>query len=1168
MQSSNEDHKKKNDFALREERILDFWKKEEIFKKSLNKGAPKGNFVFYEGPPTANGKPGIHHLEARAFKDVIPRFKTMQGYFVRRKGGWDTHGLPVELETEKNNNLTSKKQIEEFGIARFNEECKKSVWSYKDLWEKFTNRIGYWVDQENPYITYENNYIESVWNIISIVEKKGLLYKDYKVLPWCSRCGTGLSSHELGQPGAYQDVKDLSVYVKFKIKGTEDTYLLAWTTTPWTLPGNVGLAVGSDIEYEKIKSGGEIFIIAKHRLSIFPEMFETIENLTGKDLIGLEYEPIYPYLKDKIFGPEKEKLKNAFKVYDADFVNITDGTGIVHTAVMYGADDFILGTKVGLPKFHLVNESGNFIEGIGFLENRFVKDEEVAIDIIKDLSGRGLLFKKEKYEHSYPFCWRCHTPLIYYARDSWFIKMSELREKLVTENNKINWEPNHIKDGRFGEWVRDAKDWALSRERYWGTPLPIWESKDGNRLVVDSYQTIRKYVKKSGNKYFVMRHGGTEGNLKEIVSFKKQASDKLTANGIKGVENSAEKLKYKKIDFIFSSPFTRTKETAEIIRKKLNLKDNQVIFDDRIKEIDPGEFDGKSWYEYHKHIYDSGPGWFDRKIKNGESFKDVYQRVADFLFEIEKKYKNKNILIITHGGPAWLAFVASGIHLPEKKEYKIANDYVFVDDFKRFSNAEIRELPFVLFPHDNEFNFDPHKPYIDEIILEKEGKEYFRVKEVLDVWFDSGAMPFAQDYFPFSTKKISYPADFISEAVDQTRGWFYTLLAIGVLTGFGTPYKNVICLGHLLDKDGRKMSKSTGNVVDPWEMIEKYGVDTLRMWMFSVTAPGDSKNFDEKTVIEVHRQVFGLLYNVLAFYELYRDSSLESDGDIIESNNILDIWIKEKLNILIKDITESLEKYKIMEPARAIRDFLDDLSTWYLRRSRERIKDGEKEAKQTLYFVLKNFAKVLAPFAPFTAEDIWLKLKNKNDAQSVHLANWPKIKKIGFFQKIFKGKDNSKIIQEMKMIRDIVTKALQLRQKANIKVRQPLAKLKLKIKNEKLKIDYIEIIKDELNVKEVEQVVNSEMQDADLELDINVTSELKKEGDYREFLRAVQDFRKKSNLLPNDKIKIMISPAIERIFGEFLEDFKKTAGIEEIIWNETNGEEINLNGEVYRISIK
>lgn len=1154
-----ESQNNKSESALREEAVLDFWKKEKIFEKSLEKDSPKGEFVFYEGPPTANGKPGIHHLEARAFKDVIPRYKTMQGFHVRRKGGWDTHGLPVEIETEKKHNLTSKKQIEEFGIARFNEECKKSVWSYKDLWEKFTDRIGYWVDQENPYITYENDYIESIWNIVGKVEEKGLLYKDYKVLPWCPRCGTALSSHELAQ--GYQDVKDLSVYAKFKLKGEADTYLLAWTTTPWTLPGNVGLAIGRDIEYVKVESVGEKYILAKHRLSVLPEMFTVLEEMTGDKLIGLEYEPLYPYLNNLIAGPEKEKINKAYKIYEADFVNITDGTGIVHTAVMYGQDDFVLGTQVGLPKFHLVDVMGHFINGTDFLEGRFVKDEEVAIDIIKDLAGRGILLKKEKYEHSYPFCWRCKTPLIYYARDSWYIRMSELKDKLVAENNKINWEPAHIKEGRFGEWIREIKDWALSRERFWGTPLPIWEAKDGERMVVDSFETLRKYVKKSGNNYFVMRHGESENNLVHSINCRDKKLIHLTQNGKEQVSKALEELKNYNINLIISSPLTRTKETTEIVKAGLGLNENQVIFDDKICEFNVGEFDEKLWADHRKWAH-SQTDRFTAQPVAGESYLDVKKRLGNFISNLEKNYTNKNILIVTHGiALEMFQAVVEGANSKRSLE---------IHDSQSFHNAEIMKILFAPLPYNDDFDLDPHKPYIDQIVLEKDGKEFTRVKEVMDVWFDSGAMPFAQDHYPFENKDrvegSGYPADFISEAIDQTRGWFYTLLAIGVLTGRGTPYKNVICLGHLLDKDGKKMSKSVGNVVDPWEMIEKYGVDTLRMWMFSVTQPGDSKNFDERTVVEINRQVFGLLYNVLAFYELYRDRELESEKPKVESKNILDQWILEKLKTLSKKTAEQLDNYKIMEPARAMRDFMDDLSTWYLRRSRDRIKEGDVEAKQTLYFVLKNVSKILAPFAPFTAEDIWQKLKNEEDEESIHLASWPEFESRGFFQNIFDGNKESKVIVEMEMVREIVTKALQLRQKANIKVRQPLGRLK--VIGNRLKEEYIEIIKEELNVKEVILESISSNLEPDIELDTDITPELKIEGDYREFLRGVQDLRKKSGLMPNDKINLDISDTAEELVKSFLEDFKKTAGVSSLEFKDTEGEEIKVNDQVFKVKIK
>ncbi len=1176
--NQEENKNQKSEQAKREESVLGFWIENNVFEKSLEKENTKGEFVFFEGPPTANGKPGIHHLEARAFKDIIPRYKTMRGYHVRRKGGWDTHGLPVELQVEKKLGLNSKKAIEEYGIAKFNRECKQSVWDYLEFWNEFTERIGYWVDQKNPYITYENNYIESLWNVVGEVNKQDLLYKDYKVLPWCPRCGTALSSHELAQ--GYEDVKDLSLYVKFKIKDgpstssgqqNMNTYFVAWTTTPWTLPGNIALAVGNDIDYVKIKVKDEILFLAKSRLSIIKEEYEIISEFKGSDLVGLEYEPLFPYLEKTITESEKPKLEKAFKVYSADFVTTEDGTGIVHTAVMYGADDFDLGNQVGLPKHHLVNLEGKFISGTDFLEGRFVKEKDESgkptldVDIIKYLQEKNLFFAKELYEHSYPHCWRCKTPLIYYARDSWYIRTStpKIKDKMIEENKGINWEPSHIREGRFGEWLSGIKDWAISRERYWGTPLPIWTNEDGDKIVVDSIDTIKKYAKNSGNKYFVMRHGGTFGNQKGIVSFSKQKDDHLTDEGKKEVLDSISNFK-ENIDLIITSPFARTLETTQIIKEKLNLNEDNIIVEERLHEINPGIFDDKTWEEYHNHVYDFDGGWFYKKIPEGESLFDVYVRVAKVIYEIEEKYKGKNILFVTHGGPAWLLFVASGEYLPTKDDYEKANTQAFVKSFRRFKNAEIRELNFAPLPHDENFELDLHRPYIDEVVLEKDGKEYHRVKEVMDVWFDSGAMPFAQDHYPFDfaqgkpfeNKEINYPADFISEAIDQTRGWFYTLHAVGNLLGRGKAYKNVICLGHILDANGKKMSKSLGNIVDPWSMIDKYGVDTLRLWMYSVNQPGESKNFDEKTVAILYSQVFGLLYNVLAFYELYRDKDLENK-EFTKSENILDTWILARLDELLKLTTNNLDNYKVLEPTRAIRDFIGDLSTWYLRRSRERIKEGETEAKMTLYFVLKNLSIIMAPFAPFASEDIWQKLKTETDKESVHLVSWP----FDFAQ----GKPNNKVLEKMEEVRENISLGLQMRQKNNLPVRQPLSKLK--VKSLKLSSDYIELIKDELNVKEVVEDVNLV---SEIELDTEITEELKQEGNYREFLRAVQDLRKKENLIPSDMINLFIevNNEGENLINKFESDFKKVAGIKEIEFSQNDGTEIKVGELIFKIKIQ
>ncbi len=885
-------------------------------------------------------------------------------------------------------------------------------------------------------------------------------------------------------------------------------------------------------------------------------------------MIGLEYEPLYPFLKNNISKNEKQKLEKAYKVYGADFVTTVDGTGVVHTAVMYGQDDFLLGTKIGLPKHHLVGLDGKFLLGTGFLEGRFVRDEEVAVDVIKDLAHRGLLFKKEKYEHSYPHCWRCKTALIYYARDSWYIKMSDpkIKSQMIDENKEINWEPTHIRDGRFGEWLKDIKDWAISRERYWGSPLPVWICESCKKIdVIGSVKELKEKTKKSGNKYFVMRHGEAENNLKINTYYKDlNHNAKLTEKGKAQVLESSRNFK-EKIDIVISSPFNRAKETAKIICEQSNFSFEKVIYDKRIQEWETSSFfEGKNRAIYNKYYDEDYLDKPNEILSDSESFADMIKRVGQFIYELETKYSDKNILIVGHAGTSnALSFVVRGLLLDNLSSTN--------NPFDPLKNAEIREFDFVFLPHNENYELDLHRPYVDEInLICSCGDNLTRTKEVMDVWFDSGAMPFAQDHYPFENKKWvdgkGFPADFISEAIDQTRGWFYTLHAVGVLMGRGKAFKNVICLGHLLDASGKKMSKSLGNIVDPWVMMEKYGVDTLRFWMYSVNQAGESKNFDEKTVLELHRQVFGLLYNVLAFYELYRDKNLERSD--LKSSNILDQWILAKLDKLIELSTENLDNYKLLEPTRAIRDFIDDLSTWYLRRSRNRIKDGDKNAKQTLYFVLKTLAKVMAPFAPFTAEDIWLKLKNKNDVESVHLENWPEYnKKPGFWKFLKPGLGRVHVIEKMQKAREVVSLGLEARQKAEIKVRQPLASLKLKVESEKLSNEYIDLIKEEINVKEI---ISDNFIENEIELDINISPELKQEGDYRELVRVIQDMRKKLGLTPKDIISLAIetNDVGKELIQKFEPNLLKVILASKIKFKENDGEEIKIDKLVFKIKIE
>lgn len=1136
----------KSDACKREEEILKQWNENGIFQKTLAKRSPKGEFIFYEGPPTANGRPGIHHLIARAFKDVIPRYKTMRGFHVRRKAGWDTHGLPVEIEVEKKLNLTSKKQIEEYGVAAFNEECKKSVWNYIDEWREFTQRVGYWVDLNDAYITYYPSYIESLWNIVAHVHSRGLLYKDYKVVPWCPRCGTGLSSHELAL--GYEDVKDISVYVKFKVIGQENTYLLAWTTTPWTLPGNVGLAVRENIEYVKVSLNGEFVWLAKARLSVLEGEYTVVEEVSGEKLVGKTYEPLYPYTEQLIKGAEKEKMKNAYKVYAADFVTTEDGTGIVHTAVMYGQEDFELGQSVGLPKHHLVGEDGKFLAGTGALSGRFVRDEDVAVDIMKELAARGLLLKKESVTHTYPHCWRCHTPLIYYARDSWYIRMSSLRDDLVRENQKINWVPAHIRDGRFGEWLREVKDWAFSRDRYWGTPLPVWQCAGCHHTeVIGSIRQIKERSQTRGNTFTLVRHGQAENNVKNISSSDASAPFHLTEKGKNDIRRVGKKLAGKNISKIYASPFVRTKETAEIIAEEVGKKKDEIVTDARLGDYDFGTFNGKSYDDFLAYeatalttYRDASPG--------GESYADARKRFAEFLYAIDSQHENEHIVIVSHGiSLEVIPPILEGMDDVQAKKY--------IDDIVT-NPGDTLEFQFTPLPHNASFDIDLHKPYIDEIQLSCPscGKTMKRTPEVMDVWFDSGSMPFAQDHYPFDSaqgrpslwkkwfgkkSKLAYPAHYISEAIDQTRGWFYTLHAVGTLMGRGRAYENVICLGHILDAHGKKMSKSIGNVINPWEAMAKHSVDVIRFWMYSVNQPGDTKNFDEKTVDEVNKKVFNILRNVVSFYKLYTDDSRFTIHDSRKSIHVLDRWILARLDVLIKDVTDGLEAYDMFGPTRALKDFINDLSTWYLRRSRDRFRDGGEDtthALTTMRHVLLTLSKLLAPFTPFFAEELYTAAGGEQE--SVHLEEWPHTKGTA---------NGEQILGEMKEVRDVVSKALEARMVSGIKVRQPLSKISLGSVHEALKGNEAlqNLVKDEVNVKEI---VFGEDSGLDVSLDTHITPELQKEGDVRELIRAIQDFRKESGLTSSDspKLHVTTSAQYKGLIDEFKKDIVKATKLSEV----------------------
>ncbi len=847
-------------FVDREKEILSFWKEKDIFGQSIKARENCPVFTFYDGPPTANGKPHIGHILTRVIKDLIPRYKTMKGYKVLRKAGWDTHGLPVELEVEKQLGISGKPQIEDYGVEPFIKKCKDSVFVYESLWREMSDRVGFWADMDDPYVTYHNDYIESEWWALKQIWEKGLLYKGHKIVPYCPRCGTALSSHEVAQ--GYKNVKETSCIAKFKVIGEDNTYFLAWTTTPWTLPSNTALCVNKRENYSKVKAAdGCIYIMAEALLDDIVKEYEVIETCKGEDLVGMDYEPLFPYAK-----PDKR----AFFVTEDDYVTLTDGTGIVHIAPAFGEDDARVGRRFDLPFIQLVNDQGRFTEEVEGLAGVFVKDGDK--EILKRLEQSGKLYAAIPFEHDYPFCWRCDTPLLYYARDTWFIEMTKVRDNLLKNNNTVNWMPDNIKTGRFGNFLENVIDWGLSRERYWGTPLPIWECKCGHKHAI--------------------------GSIAEL----KEMSDNC--------------------------------------------------------------------------------------------------------------------------------------------------------------------------PDDIEL----HKPYIDAVELNcpKCGGKMHRVSEVIDCWFDSGSMPFAQWHYPFENKEIfdeNYPADFISEAIDQTRGWFYTLMAISTLIFDKSPYKNVIVLGHVQDREGRKMSKHLGNVVDPWSVLDNQGADAVRWYFYANSAPWLPNRFDDKAVNEYQRKFMGTLWNTYAFFVLYANiDNFDPTKYKLEYDKLapMDKWVLSRLNTLVKFVDKSLDSYKITESARAMADFVDELSNWYVRRSRERFwgKDMPQDkvnAYMTLYTVLVTMAKLSAPFTPFMAENMYQNLVrnvDKNTPESVHLCDFPEADV---------SMIDDKLEVNMELVLSAVVAGRAARNTANIKNRQPIGNMYIQAEKH-LDEEYYDIILDELNVKHLEFV--------------------------------------------------------------------------------------------------
>lgn len=1180
-----EESEAKSEVALREETILSFWQKHDIFNKSLEKDAPNGDFVFYDGPPFATGLPHYGHILASTIKDAVPRFWTMNGHRVRRQWGWDCHGLPLENLIEKKLGLATKRDIEEYGVKNFNEAARATVMEYADDWKQIIPRMGRWADMERDYKTMDSSYTESVWWVFSELNKKGLVYEGFKSMHLCPRCGTTLSNFEVNQ--GYKDIKDIAVTVKLPLLDDQgeptDTSLLVWTTTPWTLPGNMAAAVHQAGDYQEItvKTGeyqGEKFIVARDRASdvikdseVFKampkdgqenELFEIGPSFKGSELVGRRYQPPFSYWQNEEFAGKE----NAWQVYHADYVELEgEGTGAVHLAPAYGDEDMELAKANDIPIVHHVDESGRFKDFVTDLAGQLVKpkdDDEAGvthldadIEVVKKLKESGRLFKKENVTHSYPHCWRCDTPLLNYATTSWFVKVTDIKDKLVAENNQVHWVPAHVGKNRFGKWLEGARDWAVSRQRYWGAPLPIWRNSETKEYkVLGSLAELLEHVPKSGNQYFVMRHGEAESNVAGKASTNVSSSNSLTDLGIANTRKAAQELSSAKMDLIISSPFERAKQTAELVADELGMDKSSIIYEERVGELNLADMDGISVPDYHEFL-NSGSEWSTQKPEGGESWADVRNRVGQFLYEIESQYAGKNILIVSHNATSrMLEQVASGKSLS-------GTEFNHDDEGYIFQNSEVRQLDFTPIPHNDNYELDFHRPYIDDLeVVDGDGIRLERVPDVFDCWFESGSMPYGQHHYPFALKeedflKHHYPADFIAEGLDQTRGWFYSLIVLGVALFGKSPFANVIVNGLALAEDGRKMSKSLQNYPDPMELVSRLGADSIRFYLLSSPIiKGEDLNFSEKDAAELQRKNIGRLHNVLAMYEQYAGGE-EANA---ESNHVLDQWIVARLNELTTEVTAGYQNYELDRATRPITDFIDDLSVWYLRRSRDRLKGDDAKDKQaalaTLRHVLQKLALVMAPVMPFYADYLWGRVKSEGDTESVHLAAWPEVGKT----------DDEDLLTAMQTTRETVSAALDARTSAGIKVRQPLAELK--VRGEKPDNTFVELIRDEVNVKVV--TFDSELPDT-VWLDTEITPELKREGSAREFIRAVQSLRKEQGLSPEDRINLTVetNAAGKELLKEFMADVQNTVGADSLNFQSASGSELKIDDTDFTIEI-
>lgn len=1108
-------------FSEIEEKILQFWGKNRIFEKSVKQAQKRKYFSFYDGPPFATGSPHYGHILATTIKDTVTRFWYMSGYKIERRVGWDCHGLPIENLIEKETGIKGGKKeiLEQVGIGKFNQACASAVLRCVDDFEKTLQRVGRWADYANSYATMDKEYTESVWWVFNQLYQQGLIYEDFRVTPYCPRCGTPLSNFEVNQ--GYQDIEDESVYVKFPVLGEQNTYFLVWTTTPWTLPANAALAIGEKVKYQKLKNKetGEALILAKERSGILDkEKFTILEEIGGQEMVSKKYQPLF----------KNPDAVDAYRVVAANFVSTDEGTGLVHIAPAFGEDDMALGRKEKLPTLITVDQEGRIIKGLNLPgEGKFVKEADE--DIKADLKKRGLLLKEEKIVHSYPFCWRCDTPLLYFPITSWYVAVTKFKKELVTNNQKILWVPGHLKEGRFGKWLRGARDWSISRNRFWGAPIPIWKCEQCEKTKsVGSIEELKQNSVQSGNRYFLMRHGQAENNTGHFLNGDIKTNHlALTEFGRKQVAQTlARKFKKQKIDLIFSSDFLRTKQTAEAAAEKLGLDKNKIIFDVRLREIDGGVLNGQSNEKFRE--FGTLEEKFTKAPEGGETLNQVKSRVSEFLYETDKKYQEKNILIVGHEFPLWL-LSAGAQALNEAGSIALRKDKKYF-----LENAQVLELNFSPLPHNQNFELDLHRPFIDEIELRCScGGKMQRIEEVFDCWFESGSMPYAQWHYPFANKKLveqTFPADFIAEGMDQTRGWFYTLHVLAsALTlkkgklGFNQPaFKNCIANGLILGEDGKKLSKRLRNYPEVNLVFEKYGADSLRYFLLSSTPIGEDYIVSERRIADTMRRTLMTLQNSFSFFSMYVGQNFKVKKVAVK--NILDKWILSRLNSLNSEVIKEMKAYELTRAARLFDGFIDDLSNWYIRRSRERFQrpqnQKEKEqAAQTLYFVLLNLAKLMAPFTPFISEEIYQQLKNKKDRESVHLCDYPKPSKKAI---------DKKLEEKMGQAREIVAQALAERAAKGIKVRQPLAFLTVK---ERLNQEFLDLIAQEVNVKKVKV-------GRVFKLDTEITEELKREGAKRELERYHAALRKEMGLMPADKTFAVSSSDVSLISSDTPEDWR------------------------------